>query len=82
MKIKFSEKEEQMLTALGFNRETIEHMEKYMTVYNSYIMAIIRIFTMELTGKAVDSLRQCFLALEESQGTIHNTPEFDELINL
>ena len=79
--MKFFEKEKQMFMELGFDDNTLHRMEENMSAYDAYECAVKKVFVQELKGKAVDSLRQCLMVLEDGEA-YRGTPEFDELIQL
>jgi len=75
-KHKYSDLEKNMLFELGFSQTDMDRIPPNAI----YTYAVTRAFTEAKTGKAVESLRRCVIAMDN--GFVRNSPEFDALIIL
>ena len=75
---KYSEKEKQLFSSLGFSRL----MEVFDNEPKLYHEVSLQVFIEGRSGKCVDSLRRCLQSIRSLNGIYRLTPEFDNLIEL
>ncbi len=81
----FSKKEIQLMLSLGIEADEIEFMIKHYTPRRVYDLVVSMVFIKNISGIAVESLRNCvkeIYNLDLGTKIFRNTKEFDDLIIL